>query len=257
MNTSQHLPYIALDSVIYDYINAAKKSQNDYFRLWHIAFRGLENLGLDFFYAVKAVKLPINANLTVTLPADYLNWTKIGLLNSAGEVIPLYYNEKLTTFADLWPNRTTVTQDNLNLVCNDFGPNNWVNYWNGYAYTNIYGVPSGAPFLGSFNIDTVNGVILLNQRYSYDYVILEYMASPKQGEEYYLPVQFREALLMWIAWQDIIFVPVKSHMENNSVAARRHDFFNERRNAIARWKPTRIYDKYQVSQEMSREAIKT
>jgi hypothetical protein len=257
MNTSQHLPYIALDTVIYDYINGAKKSQNDYFRLWHIAYRGLENLGLDFFYAIKSVKLPINANLTVTLPGDYMNWTKVGLLNSAGEVIPLYYNDKLTTFADVWPNRLEVTQDNLNLTVNDFGPNTWCNYWNGYGYGNIYGVPSGSPFLGSFKIDTVNGVILLNERYDYDYVMLEYMCSPKQGEEYYIPVQFREALIMWLAWQDIIHIPVKTHVENNSVASRRHDFFNERRNSIARWKPSRIYDKYQTHQETSREAIKT
>ena len=87
---SQHLSYIPLDSVVTDYMNEAEYSQQKYFKLWHLAFRGLEDLGLDFFYIIQAVKLPINSNTTVTLPANYLNWTKVGVLNNKGEILPLY-----------------------------------------------------------------------------------------------------------------------------------------------------------------------
>ena len=254
---SQNLAYIQLDTVIKDYMVQASKSQNDYFRLFHIAFRGLEDLGMDFFYHVQTMKLPINPNMTVTLPGNYIQWTKVGILNHRGEIIPLYYNEKLTTFADLWPNRTTVTKGEPNFGCGDFGNGTWCNFWNGGAYINIYGVPSGAPFVGDFKIDTVNGVILLNENFKYDYVMLEYVASPNEGGEYYLPVQFREALIAWVAWKDIQSLPVKTHVDNNSVGSRRHDYYVERRNAIGKWKPVRIYDIYQTHQEMTREAIKT
>lgn len=67
---SSHTSYITIDSVILDYMNEAELSQQKYFKLWHLAFRGMEDLGMDFFYRVQAVKLPINANKTVTLPAD-------------------------------------------------------------------------------------------------------------------------------------------------------------------------------------------
>lgn len=253
---SQHLSNITLDSVVTDYLTEAEYSQTKYFKVWNIAYRGLEDLGLDAFYRIQAVKLPINANKTVTLPADYMNWTKVGILNPHGEVIPLYYNDKLTTFADIWPDRLEVTKGSPDLA-GDWGLNSWWNYWNGYAYTNIYGVPSGAPFVGDFKIDLENGIILLNDHFKYDYVILEYVASPTPGNDYYIPVQFREALISWIRWKDAISVPVKTRPQQTNVEMRRRDYYNDRRIAIARWKPTRDYDVYQSSQQMTRMAIKT
>lgn len=253
---SQNKSYIQLDSCINDYMVEAELSNHKFYKLWHLAFRGMEDLGLDFFYQVKSVKLPINANLTVTLPADFLNWTKVGVLNSKGEIIPLYYNDKLTTYADLSPDRLTKTQDDTFLSA-EWSGNTWCNYWNGYAYTNIYGVPSGAPFVGNFKIDNANGVILLNEDFQYDYLMLEYVSSPTEGQEYYLPVQFREALISWLRWKDIQSIPVKTHMQNNNAGQRRRDYFNDRRIAMARWKPIRISEMFQASQEMSRLAIKT
>lgn len=255
--SSNHQGYITVDSVVNDYIIESNKSMNDYYRLWQLAFRGLDDLGIDFFYYVKSVKLPINPNFTVTLPPDYLQWTKVGVLNPRGEVIPLWQNDKLTTFADLWSNRLTVTEDNTNLWLSGGWGGQFCNYWNGSAYVNIYGYPSGIPIAGSFKVDTVNGVILLEEKFKYNYIILEYTCSPKQGEEYYLPQVFREALIAWLRWKDIISIPVKSHMENANVQIRRHDYFNERRIASSRWKPIRLQEMYEASQQMSRLAIKT
>jgi len=254
--SAQHLPYITLDSVIQDYLNESEQSNAKYFKLWHIAFRGLEDLGLDFFYKVQSVKLPINANLTVTLPADYINWMKVGVLNNRGEVIPLDYNDKLTTFADLLPDRLEKTQDDTN-VTTGWGSDTYYNYWNGYAYTNIYGVPSGTPRVGNFKVDTPNGVILLNENFQYEYIILEYVASPMAGQEYYLPMQFREALISWLRWKDNISRPMKTKADNSSIQMRRKDYYNDRRLAIAKWKPIRPYDMYEVSQQMTRLAIKS
>lgn len=252
---SQHQPYISLDSCITDYMLEANYSNSQYYRLWHIAYRGMEDLGLDAFYQIRSVKLPVNANLTVTLPADYVNWSKVGVLNDRGEVIPLNYNDKLTTFHDLSPTRIADTQDNtLGTWQYQY---TWYNYWNGWMYTNIYGAPSGSPFVGSFKIDLANGVILLDENYQYDYVMLEYVASPNADSEYQVPMQFREAIISWLRWKDSISTNVKTHVANSNIQMRRHDYFEDRRRAIGKWKPTRMYDMYQASQEMSRMAIKS
>ena len=254
--SQQHTAYISLDSVITDYLTESEQPNHKYFKLFHLAFRGFEQLGMDFFYRVQAVKLPINANNTVTLPADYINWTKVGILNDRGEIIPLYYNSKLTTYADLLPDRVTKTEDTQSSLLN-WDNNTWVNYWNGNIYTNIYGVPSGAPFVGGFKVDTENGVILLDETFNRDYLMLEYVASPQVGQDYYLPVQFREALIAWLAWRDIINVPSSRKGNLGDKRDRRHEFYNERKNAIARWKPIRQAEIYQASQEQSRLAVKT
>lgn len=250
---SQNKSYITLDSIINDYMTEAEASNHKYFKLWHLAFRGFEQLGIDFFYSIKTVKLPVLANFTVPLPADFLNWTKVGVLNDRGETIPLYYNDKLTNFADLSPDRLEKTQDNSLW---DWSQNTWCNYWNGAAFINIYGTPSGAPFVGSFKVDMANGVILLDEHFNYEYLMIEYVSSPLEGQEYYLPVQFREALIAWLWWKDKRAVSVNRGQVGVSRDLR-SDFFNERRNAIARWKPMRKQELYQASQEQTRLAVKS
>ena len=257
---SQHLAYITLDSVVNQYLSESEQSIHKYYKVWQIAYRGLQQMGLDAFYKIQSVKLPINANLTVTLPPNYLKWTKVGVLNSRGEIIALNYNSNLSTFADLLPGRVEQTTDNTALW-GEWSDNVWSNWWNGNAYTNIYGVPSGQPIVGSFKVDEENGVILLNHTFTehYDYVMLEYVASPqpKQGNDYYLPVQFEEALIAWITWKDGKAKTIRSHMQLGNNRDNKHDFFVERRNAIARWNPIRKQEMYQASQEQTRLAIKT
>lgn len=253
---SQHQPYISIESVIQDFLSEAEYSIHKYFKTWHSAFRGLENLGLDFFYRVQSVKLPVNANFTVTLPANCLNVTKAGILNDNGAIIPLWNNPNMTTYADLLPDRIEKINDPASLWLEVGGNNVWYNCWTGNGYSNVYGVPSGEPFVGEFKVDIENGVILLNQRFNRTYLMVEMVTSPQEGGEYYLPMQFREALIAWLWWKDTKAVSVR----RGQVGVTRDlkaDFYRERRNAIAQWKPSTILDKYQVSQESSRLAVKT
>ena len=254
--SNQHQPYISLDSIVLDYLTESEQSQSKYFKNWHLAFRGMDNIGIDAFYRVKSVKLPVNPNFTVTLPEDYVNYTKIGVLNDRGEIIPLYENENLTSYADLRPNRLEVTEDNTVDLFNGWGSGTWWNFWNGSSFTNIYGVPSGSPFVGNFKIDIENGVVILNERFNYEYLMVEYVCSPKEGQEYYVPVQFREALIAWLWWKDKRAVNTARGQVGLSRDAKA-DFFNERRLAIARWKPIREMEEYQASQEMTRFSLKT
>jgi hypothetical protein len=253
----QHQPYIALDSVINDYLNESEQGVHKYFKVWHLAFRGFENLGIDAFYRIKTLKLAVADNFTVQLPQDYINWSKVGVLNDRGEIIPLNYNNKLTHYAAFSDDRLSKTQDNTLLDDNlQNGGWYWYNYWNGYSYQNIYGVPSGSPFVGSFKVDTANGLILLDESFQYDYLMLEYVASPQEGQEYYLPFQFREALIAWLWWKDKRAITVNRGQVGVSRDLR-NDFYNERRKAIAQWRPIRIYEGYQASQEFTRLAIRT
>lgn len=253
---AQHQSYISVDSCITDYLNESDQSVNRYFKAWHIAFRGLEYLGLDFFYRVKSVKLPINANFTVTLPADFLNWCKVGILNDNGAIVTLKENNNMTTYADLLPDRIEKTNDADSLWLQG-GQGIWNNLWTGgYGYTPVFGVPSGEPFVGEFKVDIDNGVIILNQNFQRDYLMLEYVSSPIEGQDYYLPVQFREALIAWLWWKDKKSISVKRGMVGISRDLER-DFYNQRRQAAARWKPVRLQQIYEASQNLTRLAIKS
>lgn len=255
--SNQHLQWITVDSVVNRYLDRSEQSNHKYYKCWHLAFEGMQKLGIDFFYSVKAVKLPINANLTVTLPADYLNYSKIGVLNQQGEIIPMGVNNTLTTAFDLQPTRLQQTQDQTIPTQEQANGAGWYNYWNGYTMSTIYGIPSGAPFIGSFKIDNANGVIVLDEYFSYPYLMLEYIASPKEGEEYYLPEQFDVALMWYIAWQDIAMMPNTRKGGLGDKEQRKRNYFNERRLAIARYDPVNLPDLYQWNLENQRLAIKS
>ena len=254
---SQKQQWINLEEVINLYIDISEQSIHKYFKLWNIAFTGLEQLGLDFFYQIKSVQLPINANKTVTLPADYLQYSKVGWLNGRGEVATLKYNERLTTLADLLPSRLTKIQSN-----NQFNPLDpfilsspyYYNFWNGYDYVPLYGLPADGYYGGTFKI--ADGVILLDSYFCWNSIVLEYVASPKEGETYYIPVQFKEAMIAYLGWKDIQFLPNTRKGSIGDKQIRKRDFYNERRLANARYNPFDIMQAYKQNLEAQRLTVK-
>jgi len=244
--TAQNRQFITLDSTIVDYCLESEQSYvHKYTKLFNLSFRGMEMIGLDFFYQIRSVKLPVLANKTVMLPANYLNYTKCGVYNSIGEIIPLKYNDKLTTYADLLPTRLDKTQDDTLFELMFTNTPIWFNYWNGDVFMNLYGVPSGSPFVGGFKIDNANGVILLDDNFGYEYIALEYIASP-----------FREAMIAWLAWKDSTAVPSRTHVSLGDKAAKRHEFYNERRLANARYRPLYLQQAYEWQLENTRMTVK-
>lgn len=253
---AQNRQWVQLDECITDYMNEAELSNSKYRKIWYLAFRAMTELGLDAFYQVKSAKLPVNANLTVTLPADYLKYSKVGVLNQQGEIITMGVNNKLTVAFDLQPTRIEQTQDDTIPTQYDQNGVWWYNYWNGYNMGNMYGLPSGGAQVGSFKVDDANGVIVLSENFAYDYVMLEYVASPKEGGEYYVPIQFKEAVIAYIRWKDNISVPVKTRPQQSNVEMKRRDFYNERRLAIARYDPVNLPDLYEWNLQNQRLTVK-
>ena len=253
---TQNRQWVSVDECVLGYMSRADMSDKKYFKLWHLAFEAMQDMGLDAFYNVRSVKIPVNANLTAPLPADYLMYSKVGVLNQQGEIIPMGINNKLTVAFDLNPTRLTQTQDDTIQTQIDQNGVMWYNYWNGGGYGNLYGLPSGSPFIGSFKIDNANGVIILSEHFVYPYIMLEYIASPAEGGEYYVPVQFKTAVISYLGWQDTFFTPTKTHVENANSAMKRHNYFNERRLAISRFDPINLPDLYQWNLENQRLCVK-
>jgi hypothetical protein len=254
---SQARNYITIDSVINDYIDESEQSVHKYAKLYNIAVRGMEKLGLDFFYKIRTVKIPIDTtNYTAQLPNDYISYTKIGVLNSVGEIIPLKFNNKMTYYADQQPDRLALTQDNTLATWYQSDMPLWFNYWDGYGFQNIYGLPSGSPFVGSFNIDDSNGVVLLNQYFFYSYLMIEYLSSGNPDEPFRIPIQFREALLSFLAWRDIASMPSTRKGNLGDKRDRKQEFYNQRRIANAQFKPLYLMQAYEQNLDNQRMTVK-
>lgn len=254
--SNPHQQYVSIDTVVNMYLDRSEQGIHKYYKCWQIAFSGMEEMGLDFFYQIKSVKLPVLQNLTVPLPDDYLKYSKVGVLNSQGEIIPMGYNNNLTTYSDLQPTRLQQTQDDTIEELIMFNTPIWYNYWNNGAFSTLYGIPSGSPFVGSFKVDDANGVILLSENFGYEYIMLEYVACPKEGQEYYIPIQFKTALLWYMAYNDIAMLPTSRRSPMGDKEQRRRQYHNERRLANARYRPVDLQSAYQWSMEQQRLTIK-
>lgn len=256
---AQSRQFITLESIINDYLAESEKSIHSFAKLWHLGYRGMEDLGIDFFYAIKSVKLQILGNKTVQLPNDCLRYTKIGVLNIRGEIVPLVYNNKFTYYADAMPNRQEKTVDNNGLLWDQTinGAPFYGFYGDGYnsGYTSLYGVASGSPYQGSFNVDESNGVVMFDEHFNWEYVMIEYVSSPQEGGNCNIPVQFREALIAWLWWKDNKMLGTKRGM----IGLQRDlksTFYNERRLANARYRPLYLQDAYQWNLDNTRMTVK-
>lgn len=87
--------YVSLKELIYHYVNQAELSPAAYLRLHSIAVRGMQELEMDVSGEPKTVVLTVLPNKTVDLPIDYLEYTKIGIVNSNGEVDTLRQNPNI------------------------------------------------------------------------------------------------------------------------------------------------------------------
>ncbi len=260
--SAQSRQFITLESIINDYLNESEQSAHKYAKLWHLAYVVMEELGIDFFYAIRSVKLPILGNKTVKLPNDCLRYTKIGVLNVRGEVVPLIFNNKLTLYADAMPNRQEKTIDNNGLLWNQcingapfYGYGYGVDGYNN-GYTPIYGIPSGAPYQGGFNIDEANGIVLFDERFHWEYVIIEYVSSPQEGDPCSVPVHFRKAIMDYLWWRDNKVLSVKRGQVGTQ-AQLRHEYFESRRKANGTYRPWYLDQAYQTSLEATRMAVKS
>lgn len=194
--------YVPLRTVVQYYIDEKKHSDGDQDMFWILGMRGLTELNFDIAAQPKTVRLPLLGNKTVPFPADLLSWTKIGLLNSHGEVVTLKINNGLTTFRDNNPNRLELLTPNVNDSIGSlaYAPF-YLNYYYNNGYYNLFGVGGGLIQYGECSVDEKNRVILMPATFKYENIILEYISSPERDEDFLVPLALQEAIIAFIAWK--------------------------------------------------------
>jgi hypothetical protein len=95
---------------------------------------------------------------------------------------------------------------------------------------------------GQFGIDEEKGIIFLDNNFPYEYVILEYLSSPRDDEEYKVPIIIKEALISWIAWKDHEYKPMGRRFQEMSKEQRRINYVREKKKAKFRINPVRLWE---------------
>jgi hypothetical protein len=117
------------------------------------------------------------------------------------------------------------------------------NYFMDGRYYNIFGAPSGTENIGEFRVDNNNGVIVLDNGFKYDYIILEYANSWRQdGADVMIPVQVSEAIIAWMAWMDIRSRANSRRVNNGEKLNRRREYYNQKRLARREMRASRMWE---------------
>jgi hypothetical protein len=246
--------YTTLKKIINQYSDEAMQSQATYRRLYGIATRGVTDLSLDVIGTITTRKICVDGNKTAQLPDDYLQWSKVGVLNAIGEVATLKINPSLTTYGSNSTSRLSQNTDGTSFddgLISDLFYLNFIDSGYGYYGVRLFGVSGNEAMTpGHFNIDEQCGIIILDNRYDRDYIILEYLAMPDENTN--IPIQAQEALIAWIAWRDIVQLAASRKVSVYDKTERRRTYFREKNLARNRLKPFRKQDAIDASQDAIR-----
>jgi len=236
---------IGLDSD--DYVSNVSDVQ-----LRNIALRGIRDIGFDIGKKTKSLKLAVNSNDTVTLPDDYVDLIKIGVVGEDGRVYVLNQNKHLnyshkkvspvsrTTFnsgpLDIKANEIvnieeskTATETNLSIM-DDFYEFVFENYLYEGGVGRLYGL-GGGHGIGEYRINLDQNRIEISANSNVSEIVMEYIGDEARSSNPSVHVYAEEALRAYIYYK---LVEKKSTVPANEKARARAEYYNERRLANAR-----------------------
>lgn len=195
--------YVPLKTIVSYVLDELNSGIGDFDKLWVLALRGLIDLHQDIACQPETIRIPVSGNKTCPFPSNYLSWTKIGILNSAGEISTLRINTGLTTYRDANPNRIEQLTPDINDSVQGmlFAPYYFNYYFNG-TYSNLFGVGGGLIQYGECVVDEANEVVVLSPHFKYDAIMFEYLTVPAdENGEYRVPLPLQEAVIAFVKWK--------------------------------------------------------
>lgn len=236
---------IKLNQLIADFLNSKDEGSHEFKRLRRLGVRGCRAFNMEILGALKTVLLDINANKTVSLPEDYLSYSKMGVINDAGEIVTFTRNDQLANYHAMY---TAIADRNEGLPLYDTGvgvrptvfPFVYYNYWmNGGTY-NLFGLDSGTAVIGTFKIDEDAGVILLNPDNTFSQVVFEYVSTgyDENGGDFMIDARAEEAFICYLRWQNAI--DLRKKFSSSDVRGYKIEYYREKRLAKQRINPVII-----------------
>ena len=217
------------------------------------ALRGIREMGMDMLKVVRSLKLSVSNNGTVTLPDDYVDWTKVGVVGSDGLVYVLGENKNINQsqkysasggyFYDtdgdgLYDREDSKSATNSGSPVVDDGITEGMNSYifRNFVHENnhgrLYGV-GGGHYYGEFRVNMDQNRLELKSNGDISEVVIEYIADEARATNPRVHVYAEEALRSYIYYK---LIERKSAVPANEKARARQEYYNERRKANARMK---------------------
>lgn len=246
---------IKLSSIVAEFLESADQSSHQFRRLYNIGVRGCREFNMDILGGLKTVVLDVNANKTVSLPEDFITFSKMGVINEQGEIVTFTRNEDMSTYHAMY---TEIADRNATAPTLNTGggltspgsqfPTLYYNYWaNGVMY-NLFGLDSGTATINSFKIVESDGVILLDPNGTQTQVVLEYLSDgyAEDLDDYEIDIRAEEAFICYLRWKNATDL-VKKYSQSQ-IREYKSEYYRERKLAKMRINPVVISEMVKAKQ---------
>jgi hypothetical protein len=217
-----------LDDIVKEFIIEGGNAQmNKYPRFYTIAVSGLRELNMNQSAILRTIEMPIKQNMTCDLPLDYLQYSRIGVLDANGclkslaqcdcmsflqsynncgepEVLRPYTTSVISTTDGSVSDVTTsssVSSSSNGVAFNPYGGN----YRNGEFMGRMFGVGGGGSPYGEYRIDRENHILLVSNLMAGTYsIVMEYYADIENiNGDFDVHPFIIEPLKAYIYWRSI------------------------------------------------------
>ena len=211
--------YIPLNQVINDFIITLDTDDYESYApdttIRSFALRGIREMGFDMLKVVRSLKLPVLNNNTVTLPDDYVDWTKVGVVGGDGLVYVLGENKNINmsqAYAedddrdnydsdgdDLLERVDSKTATSGGSPAADAGITDGMESYvfRNFVHENnegrLYGI-GGGQYYGEFRVNMDQNRLELKGNSSMDEVVIEYVADEARATNPQVHIYTEEAL---------------------------------------------------------------
>ena len=243
--------FIPLSAIVNDYM--ADRDEEDYGKITsykkveRLALAALGELQFDSLKSFKTMSLPIDRDtMSLTVPTDYVNFMRIGVLNNDNIFIPITTNQVLPNINQvnmldsssqkiLDDNGVEITTyDILATPTGDDGlPLTLDGYRHKYGRNGFFGTSGGNSIAGSCIEDKDNGKFFFSSQFpsDIDNVVLEYLADERMNIDPRIHTAAEEAVHNYIYWRHI---KKKSNVPSVEKQMARKAFTDAKRTAGAR-----------------------
>lgn len=198
-----------LSEIVGQVLTMFNLGEHEYARFYSFGIRGVRNLNWDVTGEAIEVELPVDDDLTVRLPDDFIKELKVGVKGN-GEFRALTRNNNLTPLAD-----------GCDRFCHETPFKNYSKPYPFYTYGTRSEINMNSSLgkgshtnIGEFRIDMKSGKIILNPEFCHGCILLRYIARPSYGDCDIEVHEFAsEAIAAFIEWMYKVGHPKFSQSE--------------------------------------------
>lgn len=212
---------IPLSSIVNDYLLGRENGDYDTSNEKQLMMYGKQairdELAIGLTAYLKSVKLDVNTTLNVVeLPNDYIEYTKIGVLDNNCQVQVLGLNEKINfagTFALDGGGEVILDADGIETLdaksctptasTTDFTGIFFNNYYENFNNGRLFGLGGGNNARGYYRFNEMDNRIELNSQFSGDTIILEYIADESMTSDPQVPVEAEDFVRNYLYFRGI------------------------------------------------------